>query len=169
MKEETRMQSINIMYRFKLLTILLLFSATNTYADREKFDFNFDGHMDYRVLTESNAKSSLFDVFIFNPKLGKHVKDTTLSGLIYPYPDKKAKRVNSIFTGGHSGALFTGTIYTWNGNGFEYAFSVKQETVKIDGKTHYIRVKSMLVDGKPSIFSIEQGDPEWDDKGMSIK
>lgn len=168
-KKETRKDSIKIMNKLNLLSILFLFVATDTYADREEFDFNFDGHMDYRVRTVSDARSSQFDVFMFNPKLGKHVKDETLSGLIYPYPDPKTKRVNSIFTGGHSGALFTGTIYTWNGKGFEYAFSVKQEAVTIDGKIHYIRIKSKLVNGKPSIFSVKQGDPDWDDKGMSIE
>jgi hypothetical protein len=77
----------------------------------EPFDYNFDGHMDYRVLTLSDAKSSLFDVFIYDPALKKHVKDTTLSGLVYPYPDPQTKRVFAIHTGGHSGALFTGTAY----------------------------------------------------------
>ena len=150
----------------------LLLSAAPCFAEElpgEPFDYNFDGHMDYRVLSVSNAKASQFDVFIFDPKSRKHVKDKTLSGLIYPYPDAKTKRVNSIFTGGHSGALFTGTVYTWNGKRFDYAFSVRQETVQIEGKTHYIRVKAKLVDGKPHVFSVEPGDPDWDDKGMSIE
>ncbi|MDE0822114.1 MAG: hypothetical protein OSA95_13405 [Opitutales bacterium] len=156
----------------KILARILLLAATPCFAEDlpgDPFDYNFDGHMDYRVLTVSNARASQFDVFIFNPKLGRHVKDETLSGLIYPYPDPKTKRVNSIFTGGHSGALFTGTVYTWNGKGFEYAFSVRQENVQIDGKIQYIRVKAKLVDGKPQIFSVEPGDPQWDDKGMSIE
>jgi hypothetical protein len=58
---------------------------------------------------------------------------------------------------------------TWNGKGFDYAFSVKQVAVQIDGSTQYIRVKAKMVDGKPFIFSVEPGDPEWDDKGMSIE
>jgi hypothetical protein len=149
-----------------------LITATACYAEElpgEPFDYNFDGHMDYRVLTLSNAKSSEFDVFIYDPALKKHVKDMTLSGLVYPYPDPKTKRVFAIHTGGHSGALFTGTAYTWNGKGFDYAFSVRQEDVRIDGKIHYIRVKAKMVDGKPFIFSVEPGDPQWDDKGMSIE
>lgn len=135
----------------------------------EPFDFNFDGHMDYRVLTGPNARASEFDVFLFDPASGKHVKDKTLSGLIYPYPDPKTKRVLSIFTGGHSGALFTGSAYTWNGEKFEFAFSVRQEAVQVDGKIHYIRVKAKLVDGKPFVFSVEPGNPHWDDEGMSIE
>ncbi|BDS07902.1 hypothetical protein NT6N_29420 [Oceaniferula spumae] len=146
-----------------------MLAAASANAAPEEYDYNFDGHMDYRVRVVSDAKSSQFDVYIFDPKLGKHVKDKTLSGLIYPYPDPKTKRVNSVFTGGHSGAIFTGTVYTWNGKGFEYAFSVKQEAVQIDGKVQYIRVKSKVQDGKSSIISIEPGDPEWDDKGMSIE
>ena len=150
----------------------LLIAATSCFAGElpgEPFDYNFDGHMDYRVLTVSNAKASQFDVFVYDPGLKKHVRDMTLSGLIYPYPDPKTKRVFSIHTGGHSGALFSGTAYTWNGKGFDYAFSVRQEDVQIDGKIHYIRVKAKLVDGKPSIFRVEPGDPQWDDKGMSIE
>lgn len=135
----------------------------------EPFDYNFDGHMDYRVLTVPDAKSSQFDVFIYDPEPKKHVKDMTLSGLVYPYPDPKTKRVFSIHNGGHSGALFTGTAYTWNGQGFDYEFSVRQEFVQIDGKIQYIRVKARMRDGKPFIFSVEPGDPEWDDKGMSIE
>jgi hypothetical protein len=46
---------------------------------------------------------------------------------------------------------------------------VRQEDVRIDGKIHYIRVKAKMVDGKPFIFSVEPGDPQWDDKGMSIE
>ena len=137
-------------------------------VSREEFDYNFDGHMDYRVLTVPDAKSSLFDVFIYDAKLKKHVKNQTLSGLVYPYPDPKTKRVLSIHIGGHSGALFTGAAYSWNGEGFDYEFSVRQEDVEFDGKIQYIRVKTKMVDGKPFIFSIEAGDPEWDDKGMSI-
>jgi len=151
---------------------LFLISATVCNGDDlpgEPFDYNFDGHMDYRVLTVSDAKSSLFDVFIYDPELKKHVKDATLSGLVYPYPDPKTKRVFSIHTGGHSGALFTGTAYTWNGKGFDYAFSVRQEAVQIDGKIHYIRVKAKMVDGNASIFNVAAGDPQWGDKGMSIE
>lgn len=150
----------------------LLISASVCNAEDlpgEPFDYNFDGHMDYRVLTVSNEKSSQFDVFIYDPALKKHVKDATLSGLIYPYPDPKTKRIFSIHTGGHGGALFNGTAYTWNGKGFEFAFSVRQEAVQIDGTIHYIRSKAKMADGKPFIFSIEPGDPQWDDKGMSIE
>ena len=93
----------------------LLIAAAASFAEElpgEPFDYNFDGHMDYRVLTVADAKSSRFDVFIYDPELKKHVKDVTLSGLVYPYPDPKTKRVFSIHTGGHSGALFSGTAYT---------------------------------------------------------
>ncbi len=158
----------------KLSTIAgtLLITTAACHAEElpgEPFDYNFDGHMDYRVLAVSDAKASRFDVFIYDPALKKHVKDPTLSGLPYPYPDPKTKRVLAIHTGGHSGALFTGTAWTWNGKGFDFAFSVKQEDVTIDGKTHYIRVKAKMVDGKPSIFSVELGDPQWDDNGGSIE
>ncbi len=135
----------------------------------EPFDYNFDGHMDYRVLTLSNGKASQFDVFIYDPALKKHVKDETLSGLAYPLSVAKTKQVFSITTGGHSGALFSGTVYTWNGKGFEFAFSVRQEEVVIDGKSHCIRVLAKMVEGKPLIFSVEPGDREWDEKGMSLK
>src|SRR5688572_24056486 len=138
--------SIRLIAGFVLLTAPFTPAAG---LSGESFDYNFDGHMDYRILTLSNAKASQFDVFIYDPKLGKHVKDETLSGLIYPYPDPKTKRVLAIHTGGHSGALFNGTAYTWNGKGFEFAFSVCQEAVPIDGKIQYIRVKAKLVDGKP--------------------
>jgi len=102
------------MNKYNVFTIIILAVTSVVHASRQEYDFNFDGHMDYRVLTVSNAKASQIDVFIFNPKFGKHVKDETLSGLIYPYPDSKTKRVNSIFTGGHSGALFLGTVYAWS-------------------------------------------------------
>ena len=51
---------------------ILLISATFCNAEElpgEPFDYNFDGHMDYRVLTVSDAKSSQFDVFIYDPEL----------------------------------------------------------------------------------------------------
>lgn len=149
--------------------ILSLVTGQGEELPGDPFDFNFDGHMDYRVMTSSNQRGSQFDVYLFDPKLGKHVKNETLSGLIYPYPDAKTKRVNAIFTGGHSGAVFTGAVYSWNGKDFEFAFSVKQESVTIDGEIHYLRVKARLVEGKPEIFSVEVGDPDWDEKGMSIE
>ena len=124
------------------LSLLTIASCIAAELPGEPFDYNFDGHMDYRVLTVSDEKSTQFDVFIYDLKLGKHVKDETLSGLIYPYPDPKTKRVFSLFIGGHSGALFGGTAYTWNGKGFDFAFAVSQEAVQIDGKIHYIRVKA---------------------------
>ena len=157
--------------RKKTLLGFLLIGSSLLHAEgaKEEFDYNFDGHMDYRVLTIPGGKASGFDVFIYDPKLGKHVKDEILSGLIYPYPDPKTKRVLAIWSGGHSGALFTETAYSWNGKKFQFEFSVKQESVTIDGEDHYIRAKAKIVDGKPVIFSIEPGDPEWDDKGGSIE
>jgi hypothetical protein len=156
----------------KLLTgLLLLVTAAGFAAELpgEPFDYNFDGHMDYRMRTVADARASKFDVFLYEPVLKQHVKNETLSGSIYPYPDPKTKRVFSIFTGGHSGALFSGTAYTWNGKDFEYAFSMRQEAVQIDGQIRYIRVKAKLVDGKPVIFSVTPGNPQWDDEGKSIE
>lgn len=149
---------------FLTLSASLLFGQEN-----EEFDFNFDGHMDYRVLTLDNAKGSQFDVFIFDPKKRKHIKDETLSGQVYPHPDPKARRVNCLWFGGHSGALFTGSVYSWNGSGFVYEFSVTQDAVSIDGKIEYVMVKARMVDGRPHIFSITQGDPDSNDYPISIE
>ena len=169
---ETNITLIQRLIRTVSFAGIFLFMPTlglSTNLPGESFDFNFDGNMDYRILTIQNGKLSRFDVFIYDSKLGKHIKDETLSGLIFPHPDPKTKRVLSIATGGQSGALFSGEAYKWNGEGFDFEFSVKQEAVVIEGQIHYIRVKAKLVDGKPLIVSVEPSDPEWDDKGGNIE
>ena len=156
-------------YMLMLGLLLAVVKPSQAESVKEEYDFNFDGRMDYRIRTLENKKASLFDVYIFDTASGKHVKDPTLSGLIYPRPDPKNKHVLSIFTGGHGGALFTGEAYTWNGKGFDFAFSVKQEWIHLSGGNEYVRVKAKMVDGKSVIFSIEAGDPQWDDDGGSIE
>ena len=59
--------NIETLYGFVLLTISPVVGAE---LPGEALDYNFDGHMDYRVLTLPNAKASQFDVFIFDPELG---------------------------------------------------------------------------------------------------
>ena len=94
----------------------------------DEYDFNFDGHMDYRVRVVDNAKASAYDVFLFNPVTTKYDRDPVLRGVIYPEPDAKTREVHCIFNGGHSGALFTGEAYRWNAEAkkFTHAYTMRR-------------------------------------------
>ena len=131
-------------------------------GERIEYDFNFDGHMDYCVCTFENARGSEFDVYIFDPTSARHVKDKALSGTVYPKPDPATKEVRCIWTGGHSGADYSGSVYRWNGSDFEFAYTERQEAISMNGKIRYIRVKAVVVDGRPKITSIEQVRPNWE-------
>ena len=145
----------------KPILALLLTAAVSQANPKQTFDFNFDGHEDYRVLTVSDSKSSLFDVFIFDPKSGKHVKDKVLSGTIYPTPDPKTEEIRCQFTGGHSGALFVADVYRWTGEKFEYVRNERQDSITIGDQLHYVLAKSVIKDGKPLVVSIETAKPHW--------
>ena len=149
-----------------ILTLALVCSSWSHAAadgDRIEYDFNFDGHIDYCVCTLDNARGSEFDVFIFDPRSSKHVRNEVLSGTVYPMPDPTTEEVRCIWAGGHGGALYSGSVYRWTGSNFEFAYSERQEAVMIDGEICYIRVKATILDGKPAIISIERIEPHSED------
>ncbi len=158
--------SVHRMLKFTILLFIpaVLFAA----PEKEFYDYNFDGHLDYRVVSVPNAKGTEFDVFLFDPSTSQFKKDEVLSGTVYPWPDPLLKQVISVWNGGHGGALFSGEVYKWNGETFDLQCTVKQECIQIDGKYYYILVKSKVVDGKSRIMEIRQGDPMWDDNGMHV-
>lgn len=136
--------------------VLLAAPLCGAEGAREEYDFNFDGHADYRVKTFENGKADLYDVFIFDPSSKSFKKNSMLSGTISPVPDKEHKQVRCIWPGGHSGALYSGTVYDWDGNEFKLAYSVRQEVLPVDGMLIYVRVKAKLENGIPVIESIER-------------
>lgn len=140
-------------------------AALHANTVKEAYDFNFDGHLDYRMLTLSDGKLSRYDVHIYQPATKRYVKDPTLSGLIDPLPHPKTRRVYSLTRAATNRAVFSGTAYEWRGNSFELVFSVRQEAMPIAGKTHYIFVKARMTEGRPEIFSIQPGDPHWLEQG----
>ncbi|MGJ8653185.1 MAG: XAC2610-related protein [Opitutaceae bacterium] len=157
------------MKHFLWLLILLLPSLLRSEAEKEFFDFNFDGHLDYRVVSSPNMKGTEFDVYLYQAESADYQKDKVLSGTVYPWPDPKLKQVICIFNGGHAGAVFSGEVYMWNGNSFQLKYHVTQDHVVVNGQSCYILVKSKVINGKPRIIEIRQGDPMWDDNGMHIK
>jgi hypothetical protein len=142
-----------------IAVILLSVSLCSAKEAREEYDFNFDGHADYRIKTLENGKADQYDVFIFNPETKSFTKDSVLSGTIKPRPDEKNKQVRCIWPGGHSGAIYNGTVYDWDGKGFKLAYSVRQTVLIINEKSVYVCVKSKLEDGIPVIESIERVEP----------
>lgn len=150
--------------RFLFWLTFPLLSSASLHADtREVFDFNFDGHPDYRVMTHENGKADLFDVFIFDPQSKTHHKDATLSGTIYPTPDAKHKEVRCIWSGGHSGAIYTGTIFTWINGQATFSYTVKQTSISVDGNIIYVRAKARVIDGVSQIFELKQVKPHWEE------
>ena len=133
-----------------------LCSAENA---REEYDFNYDGHADYRVKTLEDGKADEYDVFLFDPASKSFKKDPVISGTISPVPDKEHKQVRCIWPGGHGGAIYSGTVYDWDGNGFKLAYSVKQTDINVDGKLIYVCVKAKLENGVP-VISIERIQPQ---------
>lgn len=117
--------------------------------DHIQHDFNFDGHMDYSVLSFANAKGSTYDVFLYDPATKKHHKDKTLSGKIYPHPDPKTKLVKCVFNGGHAGAVYTSEAYRWNGKSFELAYLESQDYLRFSEKeARYVRSTAHVADGQ---------------------
>ena len=138
------------------LTILLLAASCHA-AERIDADYNFDGHKDYALLRESNGKQHYWDVYLFDPRSGKHILHEQLSHLPNPQPDTASMEIRCIYPGGHSGALFGREDYKWAGDHLVYVRSVTQTTVDLkDGKTHYVRITFTLRDdGKPIVESVK--------------
>lgn len=152
------------MSRLIRITIVFLLTCAQLRAEegREEFDFNFDGHPDYRVKTLENGKADQYDVFLFNPGTKGFRKDRVLSGAVNPQPDTEKKQVRCIWPGGHSGAIFSGTVYQWNGKSFDLAYTIRQTHLTIDGKPVYVCVKAKMQDGVPVIESIERIKLHWE-------
>jgi hypothetical protein len=144
------------------IALATLFLAASCYAaERIVADYNFDGHPDYATLRESNGKQHYWDVYLFDPATGKHVRHNQLSHLANPQPDVASKEVRCIYPGGHSGALFGREDYKWEGDHLVYVRSVAQTRLDLkDGKIHYIRITFTLgEDGKPTMQSAEAVTP----------
>ena len=129
-------------------------------SEKEYFDYNFDGHDDYRIYRESDGKQHFYDIFLFDPASGKFIRSDQLSHLYNPSPDPKTKEIHCRWPGGHSGAIFSEEIYRWKDNRLEYIRSVGQSNYSIDGKTFYIRTTLSLVDGRPSLQDLQIFKPE---------
>jgi len=124
-------------------------------AQPQEYDFNFDGHPDYRVMVMEDGRADLYDVFIFDPATGEFQRDELLSGTINPMPHPESKEVHCIFPGGHGGYIYNKEIYGWENGKAEFRATVRQSPMTIEGKLLYVRVKAELMDGKPVIRSIE--------------
>lgn len=129
-------------------------------AEKEYFDYNFDGHNDYRIYRESNGKQHFYDIFLFDPRSGAFTQSDQLSHLYNPSPDPKNKEIHCRWPGGHSGAIFSDEIYRWKDGSLEYLRSVGQRNYTIDGKIFYIRTTLCLQDGWPSLQDLQIFKPE---------
>ena len=162
MKQYRRVRRFKVTMKNYLLPILVLLTSSVLGASEEnriEYDFNFDGYMDYCVSRDDNSKGTEFDVFVFEPSTSTYLKNETLSGKVFPRPDKKAQEVRCIFYGGHSGALYSGEVYRWNGSEFEFSHFERQEYLKVNGTSGYVRVKVVMDGETPVISSIESVDP----------
>jgi hypothetical protein len=143
----------------KTIFLALLLSATqlSTYAaERERGDYNFDGHEDYRVYRESNGKQHYYDHFLYEPRTKKYVRSEALSALFNPQFDADTKEIRCIWPGGHSGKIFYREDYKWQGSRLALLRVIKQTDVEFGpGDFRYVRVTTTLKEGKPSIDSIE--------------
>ncbi len=142
---------------------LLAGSLSSGQETREEYDFNFDGHPDFRSKTLEDGKADQYDVYLFNPETKSFERDPVLAGAINPKPDEEHKQVRCIFPGGHSGAIYNGTVFNWDGKSFKFAYSVRQTDITIDGKIVYVCVKAKLENGAPVIQSIERIKPHWEE------
>ncbi|SHJ79054.1 hypothetical protein SAMN02745181_2621 [Rubritalea squalenifaciens DSM 18772] len=149
---------------------LLVVSTTLCYAQpqkqvqKEEYDFNFDGHLDYRVKVMENGKADRYDVYIFDPDTNEYHKDQVLTFSVNPLPYAKKKQVRCFWSGGHGSAIFSATVYGWNGTQFKFSHSERQEAVNIGGRSIYILTKAVLQDGVPLIRSIEFVQDPWNNK-----
>jgi len=129
-------------------------------ADREYFDFNFDGESDYRLWRESNGRLGYYDVYLYSQKAGDFVKHEGLSRLFNPVPKASERTIECFWPGGHAGAIHYIEVYEWDANRLLLKQIVRQTDITVDGRRHYVRVTASVVDGKPHIDQIEHIDPE---------
>jgi hypothetical protein len=121
-------------------------------APQELYDFNFDGHEDYRVKMLEYGKADFYDVHLFSPKLKRHARSKTLSFSVNPLPNPELKEVHCVHPGGHSGMLFSMEVYRWDSlTQVRLHAYVRQDEVTFgeDGHRHYVRATTEMKDGKP--------------------
>lgn len=146
------------MNRFAAFAITAFAVSILHAQERETGDFNFDGHQDYRVFRSSDGKRHFYDHFLFDPKTKKHMLSTELSSLFNPVFDSKTREIHCIWPGGHSGAIFYEEDYAWQNGKLTFLRTVRQTDVDFgDGRIRYVRVTSVLDEGKPKIETIERG------------
>lgn len=143
------------------ISALLILSSTLCHAQavknapKEEHDFNFDGHPDYRVKVMENGKADRYDVYLYDPATKEYRKDAVLAFSINPMPDTEKKQVRCLWPGGHGGALFSATVYQWDGTQFKFSHTERQEAIDIGGESIYVLTKAILKDGVPVISSVE--------------
>ena len=139
-----------------LALLLLTAQVSIDAAERDRGDYNFDGHGDYRVYRESNGKQHYYDHFLYDPDTKKYVRSEALSALFNPQFDADIKEIHCIWPGGHSGKIFYREDYKWQGSRLALLRVIKQTDVEFGpGDFRFVRVTTTLKEGKPSIDAIE--------------
>ena len=144
----------------KSIVAFLLLSGNALAADKEYIDYNFDGVADYRIYRESDGKMHFYDIFLYSPSTKKYQKSDILSGLFNPSPDSKLKEIHCIAPGGHSGGIFYREDYAWKDDALTFLRTVQQTDKQVDGNLVYVRVTSVIRNGKPFVDDIQILNPQ---------
>lgn len=141
---------------FLILTFSPLFLLG---AEKQFFDYNFDGHDDYRIKRETDGRLVYYDVYLYSDLKKGYERHAGLSELYNPLPNKDKKEIECFWSGGHSGLIYSMEVYEWKGADLVIKHVVRQTDIKVGESLHYIRVTSSVVDGKPRINDIEHINP----------
>jgi len=129
-------------------------------AEKEYFDFNFDGHDDYRIWRESDGRLAYYDIYLYSEEKKEFVKHEGLSKLYNPVPKKDEKEIECFWPGGHSGLIYTAEVYEWKEDHLRFKHLVSQFPNSHKEVTLYVRLTTTVVDSKPRVDKVEYIDPE---------
>ena len=135
--------------------LLLFLPGLLLAADKEYFDYNFDGHPDYRILRERNGRLAYYDIHLFLTESRTYVKNSALSELYNPVPNAESKEIECFWPGGHASMIYHLEIYHWEGQKLKLSRVVDQDYVNDGAKGKYVRVTTSLREGKPRVDEIE--------------
>ena len=114
MRTNNAMRSL-ILYLSLVFAALSMASAwSNSPAEKETGDFNFDGHEDYRIVSdEPGNQCGWFEYFLFDPSTSEHRHvDTNFCKEEF---DAEQKLVVTRVNGGMAGLIYAVRHFRWDG------------------------------------------------------
>lgn len=123
--------------------------------EKQYFDYNFDGHKDYRIWRESDGRLAYYDIYLYSEDKKGFERHSGLSQLYNPSPDEEKKEIECFWPAGHASMIHSTEVYVWEGKSLKLSRVTSQDYVKIGETWEYIRVTASIYEGKPRIEIIE--------------